>query len=96
MLKDDDGHLFGMLILHSTTNQGVNKAELVDGQQRMTSLYQYFKDSPDLKLPRDLQKYQNLPEDKQMEFLEYSVVVRDLGKMSIEAIKTIFKRKNNV
>lgn len=38
MLREDDGHLFGMLILHSSTNQGVNKAELVDGQQRMTTI----------------------------------------------------------
>eukprot|EP01136_Pigoraptor_vietnamica_P007504 Opistho-1_new@41749 len=38
MLRDDDGHLFGMLILHSNTNQGVNTAELVDGQQRMTTI----------------------------------------------------------
>ena len=38
MLRDDDGHLFGMLILHSNTNQGVNKVELVDGQQRMTTI----------------------------------------------------------
>jgi hypothetical protein len=74
---------------------GEGSEMLVDGQQRMTSLYQYFKDSPDLKLPRDLQKYQNLSEDKQMEFLEYSVVVRDLGKMSIEAIKTIFQKINS-
>lgn len=38
MLREEDGHLFGMLILHSSTNQGVNIAELVDGQQRMTTI----------------------------------------------------------
>lgn len=38
MLRDEEGHLFGMLILHSSSNQGVNKAELVDGQQRMTTI----------------------------------------------------------
>jgi uncharacterized protein with ParB-like and HNH nuclease domain len=38
MLRENDGHLFGMLILHSSANQGVNRAELVDGQQRMTTI----------------------------------------------------------
>lgn len=39
MLKDGDGHLFGTLILHSETHtSGLNKPELIDGQQRITSL----------------------------------------------------------
>lgn len=39
MLKENDGHLFGMIILHSSTHTGgLNKPELVDGQQRMTTL----------------------------------------------------------
>ena len=74
---------------------GEGSEMLVDGQQRMTSLFQYFKDSPDLKLPKDFQKYQNLPEKKQIEFLEYTVVVRDLGKMTIDDIKTIFQKINS-
>ena len=39
MLQDNDGHLFGMLILHTTLHQGgLNQPELVDGQQRITTL----------------------------------------------------------
>jgi uncharacterized protein with ParB-like and HNH nuclease domain len=39
MLKEDDGHLFGMIILHTSLHTGgLNKPELVDGQQRMTTL----------------------------------------------------------
>jgi len=39
MLKDNDGHLFGMIILHTSLHTGgLNKPELVDGQQRMTTL----------------------------------------------------------
>ncbi|WP_421670228.1 GmrSD restriction endonuclease domain-containing protein [Rahnella sp. EDr1-12] len=68
---------------------------LVDGQQRVTTLYQYFKGDPDLRLPADIENYENLPENKQIEFLEYSVVVRDLGAMSIEVIKDIFKKINS-
>ena len=39
MLKEGDGHLFGMIILHSELHLGgLNKPELVDGQQRLTTL----------------------------------------------------------
>ncbi len=40
MLQDGDGHLFGMLILHSSNphHAGINKLDLVDGQQRLTTL----------------------------------------------------------
>lgn len=39
MLQDNDGHLFGMLIMHTSLHQGgLNQPELVDGQQRITTL----------------------------------------------------------
>lgn len=39
LLKDNDGHLFGMIILHTSMHVGgLNKPELVDGQQRLTTL----------------------------------------------------------
>lgn len=39
MLKENDGHLFGMIILHTNYHTaGINQPELVDGQQRMTTL----------------------------------------------------------
>ncbi|HBZ3659976.1 TPA: DUF262 domain-containing protein, partial [Klebsiella pneumoniae] len=68
---------------------------LVDGQQRVTTLYQYFKGDTDLRLPVDLPKYADLQEDQQIAFLEYSVVVRDLGAMSIEVIRDVFKKINS-
>lgn len=68
---------------------------LVDGQQRVTTLYQYFKGDADLRLPADLPKYADLPEEQQIAFLEYSVVVRDLGAMSIEVIRDVFKKINS-
>lgn len=68
---------------------------LVDGQQRITTLYQYFKGSEDLKLPNELVEYSKLEEDKQLEFLEYEVVVRDLGSKPIEEVKKIFQRINS-
>lgn len=39
LLKDNDGHLFGMIILHAGSyNGGFMTPELVDGQQRLTTL----------------------------------------------------------
>lgn len=75
---------------------GEGSEVLVDGQQRITTLFQYFKDSnPDLKLPKDIKKYQDLEEDLQISFLEYKVVVRDLGNMPLEEIKKVFRRINS-
>ncbi|BEM57477.1 hypothetical protein SME22J_13380 [Serratia marcescens] len=68
---------------------------LVDGQQRVTTLYQYFKGDPDLRLPKDLPKYSELTVQRQIDFLEYSVVVRDLGAMSIDVIRDVFKKINS-
>lgn len=39
MLRDDDRHLFGMLLFHTGfLTGGINKLEMVDGQQRITTL----------------------------------------------------------
>lgn len=77
------------------TKTGEGAEMLVDGQQRITTLYQYFKGSADLRLPADLPRYDNLDEAEQVKFLEYKVVVRDLGNMSIEQIKQVFQRINS-
>lgn len=68
---------------------------LVDGQQRITTLYQYFKASPDIKLGENLPAYVDLNEDEQINFLEYKVVVRDMGNMPMDDIKEVFKRINS-
>ncbi len=75
------------------TGEGIEL--LVDGQQRVTTLYQYFKNSPDLKLSNDMKAYDNLTEEEKINFLEYEVVIRDLGNKPIEVIKEIFQRINS-
>lgn len=67
---------------------------LVDGQQRMTTLYEYFRGSDFLRLPTDVPRYPELSDQKKREFLEYIVVVRDLGPLPIEEIKEVFLRIN--
>ncbi|MEO8592699.1 MAG: DUF262 domain-containing protein [Candidatus Solibacter sp.] len=75
------------------TGEGIEL--LVDGQQRITTLYQYFVGSDQLRLPKDVRPYADLPNENKLAFLEYEVVVRDLGKISILEIKEIFKRINS-
>ena len=68
---------------------------LVDGQQRLTTLKQYFDASEDLKLTSDVVPYSELSEKQQKQFLDYPVVVRDLGQASVQEIKEIFQRINS-
>ena len=74
-------------------NTGEGKEILVDGQQRLTTLYHFFIGSEILKLDDDIPSYKAL-EDKKS-FLEYDVVVRDLGNVQIDKIKEIFLRINS-
>lgn len=68
---------------------------LVDGQQRVTTLHQYFKASEDLKLDKGIKPYAQLTDVEKEAFLEYEVVIRDLGKLPIEQVKLIFERINS-
>lgn len=67
---------------------------LVDGQQRISTLYQYFTGSPDIRLG-DIPAYSSLQQEAKLAFLEYEVVVRDLGKKTIDEIKEVFTRINS-
>ncbi|MFA4505871.1 DUF262 domain-containing protein [Xanthomonas perforans] len=67
---------------------------LVDGQQRITTLHQYFTAYADLRLG-ELMPYAELTRPEKEEFLEYEVVVRDLGKQPIEDIRKIFEVINS-
>ena len=77
------------------TDTGKGTEMLVDGQQRVTTLKQYFEGSPDLKLPKEIPPYSELGEEEKTNFLEYQVVVRDLGNLSMTEIKQIFQRINS-
>lgn len=76
----------------ASTGRGIEV--LVDGQQRVTTLNQYFAGSPDLRL-RGVQPYALLPEAEKLAFLDYEVVVRDLGRVSTEEIRQVFVRINS-
>lgn len=76
-------------------NTGHGKEWLVDGQQRLSTLYEYF--LGDAAFPYDLEviPYSDLSESKKREFLEYDVVVRDLGNIPIDEVQTVFQRINS-
>jgi hypothetical protein len=74
---------------------GEGNEMIVDGQQRISTLYQYFTGSDEIKYPSDVLPYEKLTPQQQEDFLEYEVVIRDLGKQTIENIKTIFQRINS-
>lgn len=67
---------------------------LVDGQQRINTLYQYFTSSPDLILSKSVRPYPELLKEQKEDFLQYVVVVRDLGQVDIEIIRNVFQRIN--
>lgn len=66
---------------------------LVDGQQRLMTLFQYFTGSDDLKA-KSIPAYVDLG-DAQIEFLNYEVVVRDLGSVTNSEVRDVFERINS-
>jgi hypothetical protein len=75
-----------------TTGQGIDL--LVDGQQRITTLYHYFIAEENLLLGRNIPPYAKLSDEEKRHFLGYDVVVRNLGQLNQEEIKEIFARIN--
>ncbi len=67
---------------------------LVDGQQRVTALIDYFDASEALKLGDMIPSYNDLKEDRRRAFLDYQVVVRDLGDIPTALVREVFQRIN--
>lgn len=67
---------------------------LVDGQQRTSTLNQYFTASPDLVLYGGVKPYSALSRDEKEAFLQYDVVVRDLGRVDLDVVRNVFQRIN--
>jgi hypothetical protein len=92
-----DGYPFPEIyIAAGSVNQetGEGTEMLVDGQQRITTLNQYFRALPDLRLDAETPPYSALDSTRKLEFLEYEVVIRDLGQLDLESIKRVFQRIN--
>ncbi|MEO8512275.1 MAG: DUF262 domain-containing protein [Ignavibacteria bacterium] len=72
-----------------------SKTLVVDGQQRLSTIYQYITNSDEFKVKK-IKKFSSLSEGEKTEFFDYLVVVRDLGRLSDDEIIEIFKRINSV
>lgn len=67
---------------------------LVDGQQRVTTLFQYFTGAEALKLSSETKPYRDLTPEQQTDFMNYEVAVRNLGVVTMEEIREVFRRIN--
>ncbi|MGW6857409.1 DUF262 domain-containing protein [Streptomyces xanthophaeus] len=79
---------------HVDLTTGVGSQQVVDGQQRITTLYQYFTASPELPVG-SLTPYEDLGDKEKLDFLNYDVVVRDLGELSDQEVRQVFYRMNS-
>ncbi len=67
------------------------KEYVVDGQQRLTTIVDYIDGKLDFK---SVKLFNDLLEDEKKDFLNYKVVIRNLGDISESEIKEIFNRLN--
>ncbi len=68
---------------------------IVDGQQRLATITQYIDGEPDLRFKR-IQKFKDLSGKEKESFYYYNVVIRNLGRLSEQEIREVFKRINSV
>jgi hypothetical protein len=66
---------------------------VIDGQQRLTTIKNYIEDTFDKPL-KIVNPFSKLTQEERESFLTYQVVVRDIGKVSDDLIREIFRRIN--
>ena len=76
------------------TDTGEGSRMIVDGQQRITTISEYFSGAMHLPPNATFPPYSELSEGDQMTFLSYDVAYRDLGRLAIDEIKEVFRRIN--
>ncbi|MBE9100490.1 DUF262 domain-containing protein [Vacuolonema iberomarrocanum] len=68
---------------------------VVDGQQRLSTIFQYITASPEFVI-KSLPKFADLTPEQKTDFYDYNIVIRDLGRIEEDTIRDIFKRINSV
>ncbi|MEQ9670567.1 DUF262 domain-containing protein [Coleofasciculus sp. G2-EDA-02] len=81
----------GDIDLETQTSQTL----VVDGQQRLNTIYQYVTSSSEFVI-KQIKTFKQLSPDEQTKFFDYTIVVRDLGRIEDEKIREIFQRINSV
>jgi hypothetical protein len=72
-----------------------SKTLVVDGQQRMSTIYQYVTESKDF-IIKNVKTFSQLSSKQKTDFFDYIIVIRDLGRIDDEKIIDIFQRINSV
>ncbi|GAA5147214.1 hypothetical protein GCM10023213_41480 [Prosthecobacter algae] len=69
---------------------------VIDGQQRLTTIKRYIDGNPELpdRPYTSISPYKDLSVEQKQEFLSYQVVMRDIGRVSDETVREIFRRIN--
>ncbi|MFP3351314.1 DUF262 domain-containing protein [Pseudoalteromonas sp. SIMBA_153] len=81
--------------LQVDANSGMRAEMLVDGQQRLSTLYEYVTNNIDLKLSESIPKFCELSEVEKRDFLNHQIVVRMLKTEDFDSIREIFTRINS-
>lgn len=68
---------------------------VVDGQQRLSTIVNYIKESDVFEDQKNIKPFSELSDVEKKEFLNYQVIVRDLKNLPEDQIKEIFQRINN-
>jgi len=74
---------------------GMKAEMLVDGQQRLSTLFEYVTNNLDLKLSGNIPRFCDLTDNEKREFLNHQIVVRMLQTENFESIREIFTRINS-
>lgn len=68
---------------------------VVDGQQRLSTIIRYIDEAEDSKeFGKKVTKFRLLSSEQKRNFLNYNIVIRDLGDIDSRVIKEIFRRIN--
>lgn len=72
----------------------ISKEIVVDGQQRLKTIFRYIQGDIPITPKDNLLPFAQLTKPEKISFLEYSVTVRQLGKLDESTIKEVFRRIN--
>lgn len=67
---------------------------VVDGQQRLSTIFEYIEAGKDFEKQNVITPFQDLSDDNKRDFLNYTVIVRDLKDIDHSTIADIFQRIN--
>ncbi|KXX69666.1 DUF262 domain-containing protein [Flammeovirga sp. SJP92] len=76
-------------------DQMIAKEEIVDGQQRLSTIVEYIKGSGDFKSQNKIPSFNQLTPSEKKEFLNYKVSVKDLKDIDRGIVTEIFQRINS-